>query len=108
MAEAMKHGVIAGRLAYKAGRIPKSSMQTARAPLTGCCKTVHSFSAQCQHLVSFLTFFWTTVEQLVTDTDDMKPDFRLYLITDRKLFTSVEEMLLQSRGLGMAAQRRFS
>lgn len=32
-------------------------------------------------------------QTLNTDTEKMKPDFRLYLITDRKLFNSLEEML---------------
>jgi thiazole synthase len=35
MAEAMKHGVIAGRLAFKAGRIPKKLYATASSPLEG-------------------------------------------------------------------------
>ncbi|HEX9007523.1 MAG TPA: thiazole synthase, partial [Bacteroidota bacterium] len=35
MAEAMKHGVLAGRLAYKAGRIPKKLYATASSPLDG-------------------------------------------------------------------------
>ncbi|GBD99689.1 thiazole synthase [bacterium BMS3Abin07] len=35
MAEAMKHAVIAGRLAYKAGRIPKKLYATASSPLEG-------------------------------------------------------------------------
>jgi len=35
MAEAMKHGVIAGRLAYKAGRIPKKLYATASSPFDG-------------------------------------------------------------------------
>jgi thiazole synthase len=35
MAEAMKHAVIAGRLAYKAGRIPKKPYATASSPTEG-------------------------------------------------------------------------
>jgi len=35
MAEAMKHAVIAGRAAYKAGRIPKKPYATASSPLEG-------------------------------------------------------------------------
>jgi thiazole synthase len=35
MAEAMKYAVIAGRLAYKAGRIPKKPYATASSPLEG-------------------------------------------------------------------------
>jgi thiazole synthase len=35
MAEAMKYGVLAGRLAYKAGRIPKKLYATASSPLEG-------------------------------------------------------------------------
>src|SRR5512134_1877727 len=35
MAEAMKHSVIAGRLAYKAGRIPKKLYATASSPFDG-------------------------------------------------------------------------
>jgi len=35
MASAMKHGVIAGRLAYKAGRIPKKLYATASSPIEG-------------------------------------------------------------------------
>ncbi|NJD55433.1 MAG: thiazole synthase [Nitrospirae bacterium] len=35
MAAAMKHGVIAGRLAYKAGRIPKKLYATASSPFDG-------------------------------------------------------------------------
>jgi thiazole synthase len=35
MAEAMKHAVIAGRLAYKAGRIPKKLYASASSPLEG-------------------------------------------------------------------------
>jgi thiazole synthase len=35
MAEAMKHGVIAGRLAYKAGRIPRKLYATASSPIEG-------------------------------------------------------------------------
>lgn len=35
MAEAMKYGVMAGRLAYKAGRIPKKLYATASSPLEG-------------------------------------------------------------------------
>ncbi|MCL5422908.1 MAG: thiazole synthase [Nitrospirae bacterium] len=35
MAEAMRHAVIAGRLAYKAGRIPKKLYATASSPLGG-------------------------------------------------------------------------
>lgn len=35
MAEAMKHAVIAGRLAYRAGRIPKKLYATASSPLDG-------------------------------------------------------------------------
>lgn len=35
MAEAMKYGVIAGRLAYQAGRIPKKLYATASSPLAG-------------------------------------------------------------------------
>lgn len=39
MAEAMKHGVLAGRLAYKAGRIPKKLYATASSPLDGMIGT---------------------------------------------------------------------
>lgn len=35
MAEAMRHAVIAGRLAYKAGRIPKKLYATASSPMNG-------------------------------------------------------------------------
>jgi len=35
MAEAMKHAVIAGRLAYRAGRIPRKMYATASSPLDG-------------------------------------------------------------------------
>ena len=35
MAAAMKHGVLAGRLAYEAGRIPKKLYATASSPLAG-------------------------------------------------------------------------
>ena len=35
MAEAMQHGVIAGRLAYKAGRMPKKLYATASSPVEG-------------------------------------------------------------------------
>jgi len=35
MAEAMKHGVLAGRLAYKAGRMPKKLYATASSPIEG-------------------------------------------------------------------------
>jgi thiazole synthase len=35
MAEAMKYGVLAGRLAYKAGRIPKKLYATASSPVDG-------------------------------------------------------------------------
>ncbi len=35
MAEAMKYGVLAGRLAYKAGRIPRKLYATASSPLEG-------------------------------------------------------------------------
>jgi len=35
MAQAMKHAVIAGRLAYKAGRIPKKLYATASSPIEG-------------------------------------------------------------------------
>jgi thiazole synthase len=35
MAEAMRHAVIAGRLAYLAGRIPKKLYATASSPLEG-------------------------------------------------------------------------
>ena len=35
MAEAMKHGVMAGRLAYKAGRIPRKLYATASSPIEG-------------------------------------------------------------------------
>jgi thiazole synthase len=35
MAEAMKHGVLGGRLAFKAGRIPKKLYATASSPLEG-------------------------------------------------------------------------
>lgn len=35
MASAMKHGVLAGRLAYKAGRIPKKLYATASSPIEG-------------------------------------------------------------------------
>jgi thiazole synthase len=39
MAEAMKYGVLAGRLAYKAGRIPKKLYATASSPLEGMIGT---------------------------------------------------------------------
>jgi thiazole synthase len=35
MAEAMKHAVIGGRLAYKAGRIPRKLYATASSPIEG-------------------------------------------------------------------------
>ena len=35
MAEAMKHGVLAGRLAYKAGRIPRKLHAAASSPIEG-------------------------------------------------------------------------
>jgi thiazole synthase len=35
MAEAMKHAVLAGRLAYKAGRIPRKLYATASSPIEG-------------------------------------------------------------------------
>ena len=35
MAEAMKHAVIAGRLSYLAGRIPKRPYATASSPVDG-------------------------------------------------------------------------
>jgi thiazole synthase len=35
MAEAMKHAVIAGRLAYLAGRIPRKMYATASSPVEG-------------------------------------------------------------------------
>lgn len=35
MAVAMKHGVIAGRLAYEAGRIPRKNYASASSPMTG-------------------------------------------------------------------------
>jgi thiazole synthase len=35
MADAMKHGVLAGRLAYRAGRIPRKLYATASSPLGG-------------------------------------------------------------------------
>jgi thiazole synthase len=35
MAEAMKHGVLAGRLAYKAGRMPRKLYATASSPIEG-------------------------------------------------------------------------
>ena len=35
MAEAMKHGVLAGRLAFKAGRIPRKLYATASSPIEG-------------------------------------------------------------------------
>jgi len=35
MAEAMKHAVIAGRMSYKAGRIPKRPFATASSPVDG-------------------------------------------------------------------------
>jgi len=35
MAEAMKHGVIAGRMSYQAGRIPKRPYATASSPIDG-------------------------------------------------------------------------
>ena len=38
MASAMKHAVIAGRLAYKAGRIPKNFMLLRAVRLRGCFK----------------------------------------------------------------------
>jgi thiazole synthase len=35
MAEAMKHAVLAGRLAFKAGRIPRKLYATASSPIEG-------------------------------------------------------------------------
>jgi thiazole synthase ThiGH ThiG subunit len=35
MAEAFKHSVIAGRMGYKAGRIPKKPFATASSPIDG-------------------------------------------------------------------------
>ena len=35
MAEAMKYGIMAGRLAYKAGRIPRKLYATASSPIEG-------------------------------------------------------------------------
>jgi thiazole synthase len=35
MAEAMKHAVLAGRLAYRSGRIPKKLYATASSPIEG-------------------------------------------------------------------------
>jgi thiazole synthase len=35
MAEAMKHAVMAGRLAYLSGRIPRKSYATASSPIEG-------------------------------------------------------------------------
>jgi len=35
MADAMKHAVIAGRLAYRAGRIPRKMYATASSPVEG-------------------------------------------------------------------------
>jgi thiazole synthase len=39
MAEAMKHAVIAGRLAWLAGRIPRKMYATASSPLEGVIGT---------------------------------------------------------------------
>ena len=39
MAEAMKHAVIAGRLAYLAGRIPRKMYATASSPFEGIVGT---------------------------------------------------------------------
>jgi thiazole synthase len=39
MAEAMKYGVLGGRLAYKAGRIPKKLYATASSPIEGMIGT---------------------------------------------------------------------
>jgi thiazole synthase len=39
MAEAMKYAVIAGRLSYKAGRIPKKPYATASSPIGGMVNT---------------------------------------------------------------------
>ena len=39
MAEAMKHAVIAGRLAYLAGRIPRKMYATASSPVEGVVGT---------------------------------------------------------------------
>ncbi len=39
MAEAMKYGVLAGRLAYRAGRIPKKLFATASSPLEGMIRS---------------------------------------------------------------------
>ena len=54
--------------------------------MTACCENREA----CQPGVSA-----SDVLTLITNTDpkDMKPDFRLYLITDRKLFASADEML---------------
>jgi thiazole synthase len=35
MAEAMKYGVLAGRLAYRAGRMPRKLYATASSPIEG-------------------------------------------------------------------------
>ncbi len=43
MAEAMKHAVQAGRLAYLAGRIPRKRYASASSPLTG---TIHAGHAR--------------------------------------------------------------
>lgn len=40
MAEAMKHAVIAGRLAYKAGRMPRREQAVASSPVEGLVKAV--------------------------------------------------------------------
>jgi thiazole synthase len=39
MAEAMRHAVLAGRLAYLAGRIPRKMYATASSPLEGVVGT---------------------------------------------------------------------
>lgn len=38
MAEAMKHGILAGRMAYLAGRMPKKLYASASSPLDGLIK----------------------------------------------------------------------
>jgi thiazole synthase len=38
MAEAMKHAIVAGRLAYLAGRMPKKLYASASSPLDGLIK----------------------------------------------------------------------
>ena len=95
MAEAMKLAIIAGRLAYKAGRIPRKLYATASSPLEG---------------YSRIDFRQDKAGSLRCRMAEKPPvDFSLYLITDRKqvpggdLCAAVEEAL---RGGVRAVQLR--